>query len=611
MEAGMGCSELEGKDIVDASTGEIKEDSLLCNNNDIDNDEELKDKVDATDVKDEHVKMEVKVEPHESDDYEACLQRMEFYDPASLCNVQIKNDLMQKEKLKFISNGSSKVSKSGNLARKQFKCDTCGKTFHQKYKLELHKKEHTGGMFECDECAELFATNKEMKEHKKFVHSLKKIYPAKEKPFCCDYCSKSFKKEDSFSAHLRQHTGEKPFVCVLCKKSFSEPSKLKRHIMTHTGERPYKCSYCEKDFIYPGDLKSHERIHLGIKPFACDQCEDSFTDKGKLKYHKRQNHGNFDFKCDQCPKAFNFVAHLNVHKRVHSGEKPFCCDICGMAFHDNNIWRQHKRKHVTGLRFPCTQSGCEKVFSQSIYLKRHLKLHTGIKKFTCEYCFKAFAEVGNLRQHLKTHTGERPFNCDVCNKAFARQGNLDVHKRIHTGEKPYACDQCEMRYTENVHLKRHKAKEHGINQFSNSTGHLQLQYGEENSRGESSDYDHSEEDGDIKASQTDSQHAQDVENDDNKQHQLSEHRVGDFNYRGGMSDYRLMNYMDNSSQNIDKQFDLNNMGVEHGISNVLNFKTNIKLVPDRLFSCDTCSLSFPSRSYLDVHINFVHKLGQN
>jgi len=135
---------------LDASTEDIEDDDPKNNN--------IKETVNESKNKfkdgNPNIKQEVKLEPHDGDSaYEAYLQHMQFYDPASLCNVQIKN-----RKGKLRKESSLKLTKSGNLTRKHFKCDNCGKSFHQKYKLELHKKEHTGGMFECDECAEVFAT---------------------------------------------------------------------------------------------------------------------------------------------------------------------------------------------------------------------------------------------------------------------------------------------------------------------------------------------------------------------------------------------------------------------------------------------------------------------
>ena len=48
---------------------------------------------------------------------------------------------------------------------------------------------------------------------------------------------------------------------------------------------------------------------------------------------------------------------------------------------------------------------------------------------------------------MRIHTNEKPYECDVCEKRFSESGDLKRHMRIHTKEKPYECDVCEKRFT--------------------------------------------------------------------------------------------------------------------------------------------------------------------
>lgn len=55
------------------------------------------------------------------------------------------------------------------------------------------------------------------------------------------------------------------------------------------------------------------------------------------------------------------------------------------------------------------------------------------KPFTCSSCDKAFRRMEHLRRHLKIHTKERPFTCEIvgCGRKFSRSDNLKAHMKTH------------------------------------------------------------------------------------------------------------------------------------------------------------------------------------
>jgi uncharacterized Zn-finger protein len=108
---------------------------------------------------------------------------------------------------------------------------------------------------------------------------------AKQKPFGCPLCIKSFSSKQELNLHMRVHTGEKPYSCSQCSKSFSQSSALQVHLRIHSGEKPYSCSQCSKSFTNSSGLQVHLTTHFGEKPYSCSQCSKSFAQKSKLEIH--------------------------------------------------------------------------------------------------------------------------------------------------------------------------------------------------------------------------------------------------------------------------------------------------------------------------------------
>lgn len=51
----------------------------------------------------------------------------------------------------------------------------------------------------------------------------------------------------------------------------------------------------------------------------------------------------------------------------------------------------------------------------------------------CNICGNLFSEMSSLRRHMRIHKGLKPYQCQLCTRSF-RQGNqLKTHMRIHTG----------------------------------------------------------------------------------------------------------------------------------------------------------------------------------
>ncbi|XP_012576107.1 PREDICTED: zinc finger protein 619 isoform X2 [Condylura cristata] len=343
------------------------------------------------------------------------------------------------EKLQLCDIGKKTRSKKGNFthltaqfhksstvekeetARKLGRTGEVSTHFNSK---RCHSREQV--FYKCDECGRCFHQRSDLHQHQA-IHN-------DEKPYKCKECGKAFRYKSKLSRHQKIHTREKPYSCRECGQTFSQNCHLLRHQKLHVGEKPYECKDCGKTFSYNSKLTLHQRIHTGEKPFQCKQCGKSFRCSYDCIIHERIHTGEKPYECKECGKSFSLNSVLIRHQRIHTGEKPYECKECGKAFHRSWAFLQHQRFHTGEKLYKCNE--CWKTFSCSSHFIVHQRIHTGEKPYECQECGKAFNQKITLVQHQRVHTGEKPYQCKVCGKAFKWNASFIHHQKLHTRKKP-------------------------------------------------------------------------------------------------------------------------------------------------------------------------------
>lgn len=158
---------------------------------------------------------------------------------------------------------------TGEVKRKEFRCEHCGKYYALNYTYQQHIKTHTEGRPKCPECGATFASAFSLFRHRARNHNLEHNYTT----HSCDKCDKSFFSISELKLHQQRHSTVKEFKCTECDKAFSVKGNLRIHMRTHAKAKLYKCDICEHSFSHPYSLVSHRRIHTNDFPFKCPSCE--------------------------------------------------------------------------------------------------------------------------------------------------------------------------------------------------------------------------------------------------------------------------------------------------------------------------------------------------
>lgn len=96
-------------------------------------------------------------------------------------------------------------------------------------------------LLECDYCNVTFTKQRSLS-----MHMRKHRNKDEKREFICDTCGKTFAMKHLLQRHVLMHSEVKPHKCDKCPKTYARRDQLTSHMYTHKEQKPYVCEYCKK-----------------------------------------------------------------------------------------------------------------------------------------------------------------------------------------------------------------------------------------------------------------------------------------------------------------------------------------------------------------------------
>ncbi|KAF0024111.1 hypothetical protein F2P81_022913 [Scophthalmus maximus] len=219
------------------------------------------------------------------------------------------------------------------------------------------------------------------------------------------------------------------------------------------------CVICEKTFRHKGNLMKHVETHAEDPECLCGVCGERFESSHGLSDHLR-SHRETVGGIGTCPICGRTFQNMETHMRSHTGLKPFSCDFCSKSFPRPGALRRHKKIHSRRTCDICPFCGL--TFTQNHLLQDHLKTHEADDGDPGE---DSQAETPKPERDKRPTSGPNSSQspslcCRVCGDSFHSRGFLRKHAEMHCRESRGACGVCgqQVESTDSLltHLQSHR-----------------------------------------------------------------------------------------------------------------------------------------------------------
>ncbi|XP_018099470.2 zinc finger protein 219, partial [Xenopus laevis] len=219
---------------------------------------------------------------------------------------------------------------------------------------------------------------------------------SKSRQFPCNICGKQFRFISILSLHASTHRVRGPLPLgrggpkthytaniqrpmllgpqcqkdtpsSVIKNSTPEDVQQKVPLLTVPSPLRHPCPFCKGKFRKAAELERHLRILH--RPYKCHLCDFAASQEGELVGHVEKKHA-----APQQPKLLPPPLPTPAPSPALPPAE-FKCEICSQSFTQSWFLKGHMRKHKDSFDHQC--SVCGRCFKESWFLKNHMKVHLG------------------------------------------------------------------------------------------------------------------------------------------------------------------------------------------------------------------------------------------
>lgn len=382
---------------------------------------------------------------HNSDKYLYCYKCTQNYDSLNDFNEHsckgFSKTVLKRKKLPEVKKSIGKQSTKSHLSVKF-------SNLQSKFESEVIR---TNNIYYCNGCSYTFTNYENLVKHRK-EH-------LKIQPYKCSVCKyESFSVVD-MSKHVRCHSSQdKKSISIKCNVCFMKFNKfriLRKHAVSHIYDKIY-CSSCRVNFEDSESFSQHMSVShkqsIESKMYSCSKCSFTHPIVSALRRHMRIHNLNEEnkispeskgqvldshLKCNEITKIVNLPSKKSGSSKATSVSSAFKCRSCRIRFDNAVDFEKHNKGHL----------------AKSSLISLNQREDSPKLVFKCNKCKYDCSDINSLIDHVKFNhlNRETPFTCLVCDHKMESLTKYLPHLKSHSEIPTYCCQYCK------YHTRREKA----------------------------------------------------------------------------------------------------------------------------------------------------------